>query len=267
MNFWSQISLATGTQGRVLHALMLREMKSRFGRQKLGYIWALLEPTVFVAVLALIFTFGRGFLPPPGMPLVPFLITGIVPFFLMRHTMVQTLGAIESNRVLLTFPQITPIDLVLGRALLEFATMTVVFFLLLAIAHMLGFTIRIQNPLQVLAALACLALTGLGIGAIFASLVPFLRTLERVIPMLFGRPLFFVSGVFFTSDMVPPGLRRELLLMNPIFHMLEWLRSGVFVEFESRYVSMQYVLGTVLVVVFLGLLMLRGLKKRILAAV
>ena len=60
---------------------------------------------------------------------------------------------------------------------------------------------------------------------------------------------------------------RELLLLNPLLHMLEWLRSAFFVEFESRYMSVEYALWVTLVTVFLGLLMLRGLNKRILAAV
>ena len=70
----------------------------------------------------------------------------------------------------------------------------------------------------------------------------------------------------FTAEMIPGGI-RELMLLNPILHMLEWLRSAFFVEFESRHMSVEYALGTALVTVCLGLLMLRGLRKRILAAV
>lgn len=262
---WTEMASAAATQGRVVHALMLRETKSRFGRQKLGYLWAVLEPAAFVALLAVIFSLARES-SPSGMPVVPFMMTGFVPFFLFRSTMTQTMGAIETNRVLLTFPQVTLIDLVLVRALLEIATLTVVFFLLLTAAHALGFTIDIENPLQVLFALACLALTGFGLGVAFASLVPLFRSVQQIVSIIMGRPLFFTSGLFFTAEMMPGGI-RELLLLNPILHMIEWLRSAFFVEFESRYMSMEYALGTALLTVFIGLLMLRGLRKRILAAV
>ena len=81
-----------------------------------------------------------------------------------------------------------------------------------------------------------------------------------------GRPLFFISGLFFTAEMMPTGV-REFLLLNPILHMIEWLRSAFFVEFESRHASVEYALAGALVSAFLGLVMLRGLGKRILAAV
>ncbi len=64
-----------------------------------------------------------------------------------------------------------------------------------------------------------------------------------------------------------PERAREILLLNPLLHMIEWLRSVFFIEFESRYADVEYALGTAVVTVFLGLLMLRGLRKRILAAV
>ncbi len=262
---WKDMASAAATQGRVVHALMLREIKSRFGRQKLGYLWAVIEPAAFVALFAIIFSFAHQ-TAPSGMPVVQFMLTGIAPFMLFRNTMTQTMGAIETNRVLLTFPQVTPIDLVLARALLEIATLTVVFILLLATAHALGFTIDIENPLEVLFALACLALTGFGLGAIFAALAPLLRSTQQIVSIVAGRPLFFISGLFFTAEMMPEGI-RDLLLLNPLLHMMEGLRSAFFVEFESRYMSMEYALGTALVTVFIGLLMLRGLRKRILAAV
>ncbi len=262
---WTEMVSAAATQGRVVHALMLREIKSRFGRQKLGYLWAVLEPAAFVALFTVIFAFARE-TAPSGMPVVPFMVTGIAPFILFRNTMTQTMGAIETNRVLLTFPQVTPIDLVLARALLEIATLTVVFFLLLAGVHAIGYTVEVENPLHVLFALASLALTGFGLGAAFASLVPLFRSVQQIMPIVTGRPLFFISGLFFTAEMMPEGI-RELLLLNPILHMLEWLRSAFFVEFESRHMSVEYALGAALLTVFFGLLMLRGLRKRILAAV
>lgn len=265
MTRFSDVLSAAATQGRVVHALMLRETKSRFGRQKLGYLWALLEPTAFVALFAIMFSYARQSAP-SGMPVVPFMITGIAPFMLFRNTMTQTMGAIETNRVLLAFPQIKLLDLVLARALLEIATLTVVFFLILAGAHALGYTIKIENPLLVLFVLTCLAITGFGLGAVFAALVPFARSMPQIVSILAGRPLFFISGLFFTAEMMPTGV-REFLLLNPILHMIEWLRSAFFVEFESRHASVEYALAGALVSAFLGLVMLRGLGKRILAAV
>jgi capsular polysaccharide transport system permease protein len=44
-----------GTQGRVVHALIIRETRTRFGDSKLGYGWALLEPIAHILMLSLVF--------------------------------------------------------------------------------------------------------------------------------------------------------------------------------------------------------------------
>ena len=256
---------AVEAQSRVVHALMLREVKSRFGRQKLGYLWAVLEPAAFVTIFAIMFAFGDA-LRVSGMPVVPFMITGFTPFLLFRSTMSQTIGAIETNRILLTFPQVTPTDLVFARALLEIATLTTVFIIILAGAYMLGFHFEVERPLEVMAAVGCLAATGLGLGACFAAITPFFRSTQMVVGMIAGRPLFFISGLFFTAEMMPSGV-REILLLNPILHMIEWLRSAFFKEFESQYMNIEYAVGTALVTLCFGLLLLRGLRKKILSAV
>lgn len=262
---WRTYLSTAATQCRVLHALMLRETKSRFGRQKLGYLWALLEPTAFVVIFTTLFAYARQNAP-SGMPLVPFMITGIAPFILFRKTMTQTLSAIERNRVLLTLPQVKLLDLVLARALLEAATLTIVFFVILLGAHALGYTIRVENPLLVLLVLACLAVTGFGLGAAFAAIVPFVRSTQQVVSIFAGRPLFFISGLFFTAEMLPSSV-RDLMLLNPLLHMMEWMRSAFFVEFESQYMSVSYAVISALVSTFVGLVLLRGLRRRILAAV
>jgi tetratricopeptide (TPR) repeat protein len=43
------------TQGRVIHALIIRETRTRFGDSKLGYGWALLEPIAHILMLSLVF--------------------------------------------------------------------------------------------------------------------------------------------------------------------------------------------------------------------
>ncbi len=260
---WARVLDAVAIQGRVLHAIMLREVKSRFGRQKLGFLWAFLEPMALVGLFALLFALANK-TEPSGMPVVAFMITGFAPFILFRSAMTQTMRAIDSNRQLLTFSQVTPTDLVLARGLLEVATLTVVFFLMIAGTSALGIEIRIENPLQMLFALGCLAMTGCGLGAFFAALIPFVRSIKQFVNIFMGRPLFFISGLFFTFEMLPRNV-REILLFNPIMHMIQWLRSAVFIEFESRYASIDYAVGTAIVTFFIGLLMLRGLRIRLLA--
>ena len=65
-------------QTRVIGALVLREMRVRYGRSQLGYIWAILEPAAYVAAMTTMFSYLNQ--PPPfgaSMPL--FFALGIIP--------------------------------------------------------------------------------------------------------------------------------------------------------------------------------------------
>ena len=251
-------------QIQVIAALMLREVRTRFGRLQLGYLWLFLEPLLFVGVFALLFYFiDRPF--PAGMPLLLFLATGVVPFMLFRDCMMRSLSAIPSNRQLLTFPQVTPLDLVVGRALLEAATKVIVFIVMVAVGLFLSDTARIENVLLVGFYLLCFALLGFNLGAWLAAFSILFPAIERFTPHFLVRPAFWTSGLFFTADMLPE-VAREYGLINPLLHGTELLRSAFFVEFESNYGDVGYLLMWVFSGLFLGLVAQRAMRKRILIA-
>lgn len=258
--FYIQGALAV--QLSVIKALILREIKTRFGEHKLGYLWALLEPVIFVSIFVAIYEL-MGKTSIANIPAEQFMLTGFVPFFLFRKTMQQSIGAISSNRALLTFPQVTTFDLIMARALLEAATMTVVFLLLIMAYQAVGLEIAVEDPLSVVMALFLLGITGLGLGMAFATLAPLYPSTKQIVNAVMGRPLFFTSGLFFTVEALPPSA-REVLLYNPILHMIEMLRSAVFVEFESRYADPGYATGFAACVLGFGLLIQRALNRRVL---
>ena len=43
-------------QKAVFHALFAREMQTRFGKYRLSYVWALIEPLSHIIVLSLLFS-------------------------------------------------------------------------------------------------------------------------------------------------------------------------------------------------------------------
>lgn len=257
---WSQINEALSTQCRVIHALILRETLSRYGDHKLGFLWAVLEPLFFVTMMV-------GFMAamnsdaPGGMPIVPFMITGFVPFLMMRNVMNQLKGAVSSNRNLLGFPQVTTFDVMFARILLEGAVMTFVFVFILGMAFLLGFEFEVENPLGVLITFFTLMLFGSGLGFLLASLIPIVPSIGQLSAMLFGRPLLLASGLFYTAASVPEPF-RTWLLYNPVLHLMELLRSYFFYEFESAYGSWFYAGSCTFGLFVFGLLTHKALKRR-----
>lgn len=256
-----RIQLAIEVQFRVLNGLILREAKTRYGRHKLGFFWMFFEPMLlvglFLAFKLLIQSNTSG-----GMSDVYFIITGICPFLLFNRTMTGLAGSIISGRTLLAFPQITTFDIVLSTALLELSTLMMVFAAMVLGASVLIEPISIENPLAVLYGTLLLGISGTGIGLIFAALVPILPAVKNVAMPLLGRPLFFTSGIFFSVDMLPESVRGYLLI-NPLLHMMEIIRSGFFYQFESRYADWHYASLFAAGVFLLGLLMHQLLKDQV----
>src|SRR5690625_4369459 len=124
-------SRSLSVQGRVVHALVLREMRGRYGRSSLGYLWALVEPLLLVGVFTLGYMLIGRRSPPQGMEFLPFLATGIITYLSMRNIASRMSGAIESNRGLLLYPHVPPFDLMIGTPLLAGATFSVIFILTL----------------------------------------------------------------------------------------------------------------------------------------
>ena len=179
--------------------------------------------------------------------------------------MTATLRGVSANKALLVYPQVTAFDVMIARFLLETATAIVIFVALLAAMMGLGFDVRIERPIEAFAWLVAMGLAGFGFGAACGALEPLFPAVERVVPAVFLRPLFWVSGVFFTSGMLPPDL-RDLALLNPLLHMVELLRSAFFHEFENQYASYPYALFTLLIALFIAALLHRALRRHILIA-
>jgi len=99
----ADITNAIQTQARVIWALILRETISRYGEHKIGFLWAFIEPFLMVMVFVLIFAVMRSD-SPGGMPLIQFMLTGIVAFGMFKDPMTQMVNAISQNRTLLAFP-------------------------------------------------------------------------------------------------------------------------------------------------------------------
>lgn len=253
---WRQAMLI---QLQVVHALLLRETKTRFGTHQLGYLWALIEVMLWLGVFWGLY-YGMGRKAPTGMSLIPFLVTGIVPFFLFRETADRCSNAISGNKGLLYYPQVQPLDLVLSRVTLEFATKVVVFAIMVVPVPLYEGNLRVDSALQIVGGLVLASGLGAGVGLVFCGLGVFSETILRLQGTLL-RPLFWLSGLFFLVDALPTRA-REFVLYNPVLHVVELVRGGWFTTYESRYVNAWYPALWVIVLLFFGLTLERVARRR-----
>jgi capsular polysaccharide transport system permease protein len=248
------------TQLQVVHALLLRETKTRFGVARLGYLWALIEPALWIGMFAGFYgTFGH--MATPGTNIVAFITCGIIPFSLFRDSASRCLVAISANVGLLFYPQVRPLDLVIARAILEIVTFVVVFMMFLAGVGLWEGQLNVESWLEMLGGVVLAGGLGSSFGLLCCSLNVFNDNVERLLPSLL-RPLIWFSAVFHPVDSVPNGF-RDVLLYNPLVHATEMVRDGCFPGYGARHIDYWYPIAWILVMLYLGLTLERAARRRL----
>jgi len=247
---------------RTIGALCRREMLTRFGKYRFGYIWAFIEPALYIALFAAVRTFlGRA--SPFGESAILFFLIALITFRSSMSIMRRTGGAIDSNMSLLALPPVKTFDVVLARIVVEAVTWSVIsaaFIVGLWAASGLWSIARLEIFLPgYLAALYLGASLGFLV-AMLTKLVPFFDRFMALISL----PLFVMSGIFFLPITMPPQV-LTVLWYNPFLHAVEWVRSGVFYTYEPV-LSEAYLLWFATCSLFLGLALNKFYQRRLYSA-
>lgn len=248
------------TQLHVVHALLLRETKTRFGVNRLGYLWALIEPAIMVGMFAGFYS-SYGHVAMAGTNIVAFISAGILPFSLFRDTAGKCMSGISGNMGLLFYPQVRPLDLVIARATLEFVTCVVVMALVLGGVMLWTGDTNIVSLLETVGGLALTSALGASFGLLCCGVSVYSSNVEVMIPTLL-RPLMWFSAVFHSVDSLPTGY-RTVILYNPLVHAIEMIRDGWFPGYNARGIDPWYPLLWILVMSFLGLTLERAARRRL----
>ena len=250
---------ALALQARVVRALVLRELRTLYGRHRLGYLWAFFEPITHIGFWFLLWTFmHRGNVVHDMEPYV-FLSCGLIPFFCFKNVASFVQGAISSNAALLQFPPVKQIDTVIARFILKSATMLVVGLSIFGILIFTGVADWPSEPLKVLLATMAMLLLGLGYGTFNCVACHLFPTYSHFTGMI-GRVLYLTSGLFFVSETLPAPV-LSVLQWNPALHGVELFRSGWSSLYESRFATFGYLLVFGLVLLLLGLLLEPRVRK------
>lgn len=244
----------------------MREAVARTMADRMAWFWMLAEPIAMVGIMLLVrvVVMGRNRLI-YNAEFVPWLIVGLLGFFLFRENMTRSMGAVEANQGLFAYRQVKPIDPVLVRCFLEGMLKTFILVLFIGIGLLLALDILPDQPLQAAWAWFSLWMLGLGIGLVLSAVVNLVKEIGILVRML-TMPLLLLSGVILPIRMLPHFL-QEWLMWNPIAHGLELLRLGFFEMYPvavgaDYYYLWYWILGTVLLGLMLHLKFEMRLKAR-----
>ena len=239
-------------------ALSLREMSTTYGASPGGYLWAVLEPAAGIALLTTVFSLGFQ-APSLGTNFPIFYATGMIPFLMFTEVSGKTALALLFSKQLLAYPRVTFLDAILARFIVASITQILVAYLLLGGIWWVFHTRTVPDLPVIALALGLTCFLALGVGVLNAFLFTIFPIWQRSWSIL-TRPLFIISGVFFTFDSVPHPY-QDWLWFNPICHLIGLLRRGFYPSYDAPYVSFPYILGVGLGSLTLGLIFLRRHHK------
>ncbi len=247
-------------QSRTLHALMMREVITRFGRDNLGVLWLIAEPMLFTIGVATLWTVA-GMNHGSSLPIVAFAVTGYSSVLLWRNCANRSLMAIEANFPLLFHRNVKVIDVFITRSVLEIAGATGSFAILATFFTAIGWMAAPVDPLQVLFGWLMLAWFGTALAFAIGAGTAYSHIVEK----LWGPAsylLFPLSGAAFMADWLSPSL-REVVLLLPMVHGVEMLRDGYFGNTVRTHFDVGYMATSCLLLSLVGLYLVRDAGEKV----
>ena len=246
----SPLRHALAIQLRVLHALLMREIITRFGRENLGVLWLVGEPMLFTLGVATLWTVS-GLNHGSSIPIVAFAVTGYSSVLMWRNSTTRCSSAIEHNKALLYHRNVRVIDVFLTRMALEIGGATCSFFLLSTFFVMIGWMPVPSDLLEVVAGWLMMAWFGGSLALLIGSATAFSDVVERLWhPAAYL--LFPLSGAAFMVHWLPKNLQQFVLLL-PMVHGTEIIREGWFGRVVPTHYDVQYMATCCLVISLAGL--------------
>jgi lipopolysaccharide transport system permease protein len=207
----------------LLYFLTWRDISVRYKQTVLGFLWAILQPFLTMAVFA-IFLGRLAGMPSDGVPYPVFSYLGLLPWTYFSSAVTRAGTSVVGNAHLLTrvyFPRVlVPLSATLS-ALVDFAIASLVLGGLMAWYGIVP--ARTAVLLLPLAALTALAATGIGMW--LAALNVRYRDVQYAIPFLM-QLWMFATPVVYPTSLVPAGW-QPLFALNPMTGIIDAYRAAV----------------------------------------
>lgn len=245
---------------RVIWALLLREILTRYGRHNIGVLWIFAEPMLFTVGVTILWTAMKAF-HGSTLPIVAFALTGYSTVLLWRNMPSRCIGAIEPNLSLLYHRNVRPLDIFLARLLLEASGATMSLFFLSLFFMFIGWLNPPEDVLQVIVGWLMLAWFGMALALIIGGLSEDSETVEK----LWHPAAYFIfplSGAAYLVDTLPTAAQKVILFL-PMVNGVEYLRQGWFGSRIVAHYDMAYMAWFNILLTLLGLAQVAKISRHV----
>ena len=245
-------------QWRVIWALVLREILTRYGRKNIGFLWLFVEPMLFTGVVTALWTATLS-MHGSTLPIEVFALTGYSSLILWRNMPARCMGALESNKSLLFHRQVQIPDVFLARILLEFLATSTSFVILGILLWAAELVMIPEDALEILGGWLLLGWFAGSLALTLSGLAVKFEVVRKLWP-----PMTYVlaplAGTAFIADALPSAA-REIMLYLPMLNCVEIIREGWFGTKITAHYYVSYVIIFNLVLMFVGFALIRQAGK------
>jgi len=230
----------------LIWTLALKELRVRYKRSALGFLWALLNPLLMMIVLAVVFsTVMRIAVPKYAI----FLLSALLPWTFFSQSLAYSVESLVGNADLLKKVRIAksvfPVAAVLSN-IINFLLSMIPLLLLMAILRFPLHWTWVYLPVPMLS----LILFTLGCSFFFSIANVFFRDMSHIIQIVLSA-WFYFSPVIYALDFVPDRY-RFFFRLNPMLYLLNGFRLAIYYGQLPTWQSMSMSIGCGAVSLLLG---------------
>jgi ABC-type polysaccharide/polyol phosphate export permease len=247
-------------QWRVISALLMREILTRYGRHNIGFFWLFLEPMMFTLGVTALWTamqLNHG----SNLPIVAFALTGYSCVLLWRNMPARSIGAVAPNLSLMYHRNVKVIDVFAARLLLEAAGATISFVVLGCFFIGIGWMQPPEDVLMIAMGWVLTAWFGASLALLLGAWAEKSELVEKIWHPL-AYLLFPLSGAAFIVDALPTKVQQYVLLL-PMVNGVEMVREGYFGSGFKAHYSIVYMVCVCLGLSLLALAQVRETGRKV----
>ncbi|AIL32285.1 ABC transporter permease [Basilea psittacipulmonis] len=245
-------------QWRVLKALLIREIITRYGRKNIGFMWLFVEPLIMTSLIAVLWGSLRAH-QISSLNIIAFMITGYPLMMMWRNASSRAIGSISANISLLYHRNVRVLDTIIARMILEIAGATIAQLAIMSFFIVIGLIEYPQDMFYMLMAWGLMSGFAIGLGLIITAIAQYFEAFGKI----WGTLSFLMmplSGAFFFLNSLP-SQAQEYLLWVPMIHGTEMFRKGYFGDSVITLENPWYLVSADLILVFIGLILVKHFSK------
>jgi len=203
--------------------LVSRDLKTKYRRSILGFIWSILNPLLMMIILTVVFTNIFGYTD-NTFPI--YVLSGQIVFSFFSDSTSMAMSSVVDASALIRKVYIPKYIFPISRVISSFVNLT---FSLVAVVIVM-FVLKIHVTPSILffpIPLIYVFLFSIGIGLILSSIAVYFRDMIHLYGVLLTA-LMYVSAIFYKAeDIINKPFIGFLLKMNPIWHFIDMFRNAI----------------------------------------